>query len=125
MRPESMSTEQIEDELRRFARDDYRLSRYARGNAQVRIGELERERERRRDRYRDRRALGLPEMVMPQTDSHGEVDPRVAGHLAVIGSRLGTLQLAIRSREWESVEFQYDRVASAVGKLEELLRGER
>lgn len=37
---------------------------------------------------------------------------------AVIQIRMGTLADAIRSRDWQQVEFQYDRVQSAMSKAD-------
>lgn len=41
----------------------------------------------------------------------------LAAHLAVIDRRLDALALAIRRRQWAEVEFTFDQVNRAVGKL--------
>lgn len=47
------------------------------------------------------------------------------GHVAVIDIRMEVLAGAIRSRDWEQVEFQYDRVLHAVSKLKQELPSAR
>lgn len=38
--------------------------------------------------------------------------------LPIVKARLETLRMAIVARDWEAVEFQFDRVSSAVAKAE-------
>lgn len=129
----TMTTASIMVELARLRAETDRVKPGARDSHERRIEELEAELdERGRDVRRPaadavaagentRRRAPAPVGAVPAEDA----DARVGGHLAVIESRLGTLRLTIEERDWDGTECQYDRVLSAVGKLGELLRGER
>lgn len=41
-----------------------------------------------------------------------------SGHTAIIGVRMEALKLAIIQRDWQQVEWEYDRVLRAIAKLE-------
>lgn len=129
--PEQMTDEQIADELRRIEANDWKVSRYARGNMAVRKAELVREQERRETfalaAEDDRITNG--EMRPPSLPIGAvlaeQVEAKLRGHVVIVNVRLNALRAAITERDWERVEWEYDRVTSSVGKLDEVLRGER
>jgi hypothetical protein len=45
----------------------------------------------------------------------------IDGCIDVVGIRLAALRCAIVAREWEAVEFQFDRVSRAVSKMKSVI----
>ena len=50
---------------------------------------------------------------------------RILGQMRVVDVRWEALHSAIVERNWEQVEFQYDRVGRALDKLERTVKGGR